>query len=970
VGSEMCIRDRQRADGAGLTIDADGNTITLLNNVGAGHGLTIGPESTTLSGGTSSSVLTLNNDDANITINGSNMFNLDQAGATTSLGVAGVTNNTITGANNYITGSTSSVISGGTSSMTLDDNGVAIAGNTGITGTLTVSGATHLNDSLTVEGITTLNGATTINNTLNVTGATDLDGTLNVDGLTTTHGITNSQGITNTGGLTTDTLHVTGDSILDGHLTVDGGADISSSDGTGTLIVRNNKSSIGQEGTIADSFYGLNATDSRVRVGYYVDGSDPSTFHGLTVTDDTTTLTGGTSSSSLTLADSAATLKVGTADSPDEVRVIRGTATYDSGSGDTTSHIYIGSNDNIQNDIMATASGGVNNLTANLYDGTNNIEAHTNNIGVSTANSVNNIGNSTSTNTITGDTNTITGMTSTTISGGSSSMTLDNNGVAIDGNTGITGTLTVSGATLLNDSLTVEGTTTLNGATTINNTLAVNGDTNLTGALSVFDDGPNFTTSLEVNGDTGLSAYVLDTGNGAAGMGLGSVTTPLGSTTTGAYIGYDNQDTDTMYGLFADSESVNVGYLDYTNTSEPVYHGLNVTDSQTTLSGGANSSAWTLTDGNAALAVDGTELVDATNTGSVTTVTIGDTDNNYVEVDSVRGTVVHGPINVTGAADFDSTLNVDGATTLQSTLLVNGATTIDDTLHVTGATDLDSTLNVDGATTLQSTLLVNGATTIDDTLHVTGATDLDSTLNVDGATTLQSTLLVNGATTIDDTLHVTGATTLDSSLTVAGTTTLNGSLNVLGPTTTTGLTNNGYLTSNGGDVHLDTNAGQPGNASLSLVDDDSANLLYTNSLGNTHGLTVGETQTVLSGGRTSTSLTLNNYGATFSNSLTGPARVTGVADGVSDWDAVNYRQLRKAYEGIAAVSALSAIPGTLPGKKFAIGAGYGYFESESAVAVGMKAVIMDKVSVSAGVGIGVSDKYSDFSANAGISYSF
>jgi hypothetical protein len=138
-----------------------------------------------------------------------------------------------------------------------------------------------------------------------------------------------------------------------------------------------------------------------------------------------------------------------------------------------------------------------------------------------------------------------------------------------------------------------------------------------------------------------------------------------------------------------------------------------------------------------------------------------------------------------------------------------------------------------------------------------------------------------------------------------------------------------------------------------------------------HGLTINPDSTVLSGGTTSTTLTLNNYGATFSNTVTGgPARVTGVADGVSDWDAVNYRQLRKAYEGIAAVSALSAIPGTMPGKRFAIGAGYGYFESESAVAVGLKALIGNSVSVSAGVGIGVSDKHSDFSANAGISYSF
>lgn len=85
-------------------------------------------------------------------------------------------------------------------------------------------------------------------------------------------------------------------------------------------------------------------------------------------------------------------------------------------------------------------------------------------------------------------------------------------------------------------------------------------------------------------------------------------------------------------------------------------------------------------------------------------------------------------------------------------------------------------------------------------------------------------------------------------------------------------------------------------------------------------------------------MTLNNYGATFANTTTdGPARVTGVADGSSDYDAVNYRQLQKSYQGIPFVSALSAIPPTLPAKRFSVGAGYGYFESESSLAIGMKA---------------------------------
>ncbi|MCM8829821.1 MAG: YadA-like family protein, partial [Candidatus Omnitrophica bacterium] len=105
-----------------------------------------------------------------------------------------------------------------------------------------------------------------------------------------------------------------------------------------------------------------------------------------------------------------------------------------------------------------------------------------------------------------------------------------------------------------------------------------------------------------------------------------------------------------------------------------------------------------------------------------------------------------------------------------------------------------------------------------------------------------------------------------------------------------------------------------------------------------HGLIVDQSTgtTTLSGGTTSTTLTLNDSGARFSNSSGGPVRVTGVADGTSDYDAVNYRQLKKAYRGIASVAAMAAIPAPAPGKTFSLGLGYGYFEDKHAIAVGTK----------------------------------
>lgn len=98
-------------------------------------------------------------------------------------------------------------------------------------------------------------------------------------------------------------------------------------------------------------------------------------------------------------------------------------------------------------------------------------------------------------------------------------------------------------------------------------------------------------------------------------------------------------------------------------------------------------------------------------------------------------------------------------------------------------------------------------------------------------------------------------------------------------------------------------------------------------------------------------LTLNDSGATFNNTISGgPARVMGVADGQSDFDAVNYRQLRTANAGIASVSAMANIPTPPVGKRFSVGLGYGNFENQNAVAVGAAANVTDYVAVNTSLG--------------------
>jgi hypothetical protein len=118
-----------------------------------------------------------------------------------------------------------------------------------------------------------------------------------------------------------------------------------------------------------------------------------------------------------------------------------------------------------------------------------------------------------------------------------------------------------------------------------------------------------------------------------------------------------------------------------------------------------------------------------------------------------------------------------------------------------------------------------------------------------------------------------------------------------------------------------------------------------------------------------TTLTLDNDGAHLDNHLDmGHNQINNLADGYSDYDAVNKRQLDevddRAKEGIAAVAAMASIPGPIPGKRYSVGVGLGSFESETALAVGLNAQVTDQIMVKASAGI------SDSETTGGVGASF
>lgn len=142
------------------------------------------------------------------------------------------------------------------------------------------------------------------------------------------------------------------------------------------------------------------------------------------------------------------------------------------------------------------------------------------------------------------------------------------------------------------------------------------------------------------------------------------------------------------------------------------------------------------------------------------------------------------------------------------------------------------------------------------------------------------------------------------------------------------------------------------------------------TIANFTGLDVNGTRTILSGGSFTnpTQLTLNGTNATFGAATGAPITVTGVADGVNPFDAVNFRQLQAVSTGVASIAAMSNIPGLDPNKKFGIGIGYGNFQGNSALAVGINGRLAPSLTAKLSVGAGLS--YGATSVGTGLSYSW
>jgi hypothetical protein len=204
--------------------------------------------------------------------------------------------------------------------------------------------------------------------------------------------------------------------------------------------------------------------------------------------------------------------------------------------------------------------------------------------------------------------------------------------------------------------------------------------------------------------------------------------------------------------------------------------------------------------------------------------------------------------------------------------------------------------------------------------------------------------------------------------------------NITSTLSSSGLSNKLSVDSSTGKI-INNNNNNNNNNNIINNQPQIAGLTVQNQNGDTHGFFVDQNVAVMSGGTHSTSFTLDDNGATLSNSQTGaPVQLHGVANGTAANDAVNFSQLNtldqkvdknatRAFSGIAQIAAMQAIPAPIAGKNYSIGMGGGFYAGQQAMAFGGKANVGEHLNVSASVANGFGSN-KDMAASVGAGFSW
>jgi len=711
-------------------------------------------------------------------------------------------------------------------------NDLTVTTNTSLGGTLDVAGATNFNDttasSSNTTGAVVIDGGLGLAGNLNMGGNIDVDGTANVTGQTDLGAALNVTGLASLdGGIDVDGAFTVADTngnvSTTGTLNVDGATTLAdvTIDAASTIDMGANKVTNVADPTVDQDAATKKYVDDEVTAASQFDIAGDTGTDTVTVGTDTLTFSGTANEIVTAVTDNEVTISL-----PNDVT--------------------------IGNNLTVTGDLTVNGTTTTVNSTTVTIDDPVYTIGTNTVDDNKDRGTEFKYNDgtakigffgyddSTGNFTALVGATNTgeVFSGTAAPATFGDLTVT---DTGITGTLDVSGLASLDGGIDVDGAFTVAdstgnvsttgtlaaGNTDITGTLDVSGLASLDGgidvdgAFTVADGSGNVDTSGTLNVD-GNATFNGNVTLGDAATDSVTITADISSNMIpGADSTYDIGDnTDRWANIYVDAATV---------TDNVTVGGTLGVTGETTL---ASATVSDLTDNRIVIAgLAGALEDDANLTFDGTTFEVG---TAFDVVAASGNTNIAGTLDVAGVASLDGGIDVDGAFTVANT---SGNISTSGTLTVTGATVLnggltmdttaftvadtsgnvhtDGTLDVDGATTLNSTLGVTGESTLasatvsdltDNRIVIAGTNgsledDGNFTFNgttfqvgtngsgfdvtvANGNTNIDGTLTVDGASTqtgnvsMGGTLGVSGATTLSSTLDVTGNATFNGNVDL------------------------------------------------------------------------------------------------------------------------------------------------------------------------------------------------
>lgn len=496
-----------------------------------------------------------------------------------------------------------------------------------------------------------------------------------------------------------------------------------------------------------------------------------------------------------------------------------------------------------------------------------------------------------------------------------------------------------------------------------NNSDGITNAGNISGAGSITSTGnATIATGANTTNTLGSGANSINTiGNAGTSVNtLTGATNAITSTTTNAITAGT---TNTITGGTGNSVTATTGNNTVTATAGSNVISANAASQSNTLSATGSNGANYIT----ANASTGTNNIEAktNNIGVATSASINTIGNATTSANTMQGATnaITGTTSINASVNYATNINT-GSNTQAVTIGNNGLSTTNTVTAKSGNTTLSLQNNV-ASLTAGGTLATNGTSGTTSASGSGGLTVYNSaqtvTNSVAGVVTgksyqnlISGNMFVDGNVYINGTLDYVSSNAANTSVIGSGT----GTSKLAGATTST---SGGTAIVMKGTSVSTTQTLVDANGKLSTVpvgstpaSESTASLTLTNGLGNTHGVVVTESQATISGGTHSSSMTLDDNGATFSNSANGaPIKVTGVADGTTDFDAVNVRQFA---QGIAAVTAIASIPAPEAGKDAAIGVGLGNHRGQSAIAFGLNYRMpsngLFKASVATGLGNG------------------